>query len=266
MYRANFIRSQFADKKALEKKQEVAKKKVEKELLKQNKPDKPKVSDPIVAKKAKEWTVEDENLVKEMLNQHKSFEEIGVIAQRTPVAITFRHQMYVYELVMGGKTHEAVSKQLNLTIDKVKELCEKEELRLDVGKKNKEKWDANKVEKQEKKQIIEQEKEQKKSTPVVAKETNKTKKQQPIVLSDELSEIEELNNMKKVCMENNMNKEVEEMEILLKEKIRRRLENIKNNSQHNDQTKKNETEKNIKVVKKATILKDFDAEKELEKW
>jgi len=222
------MRSQFANKKADEKKQEAEKKKADKELQKQNKPEKlVKDVDPTVVKKAKEWTDEDANLVKQMLNEHKSFEEIALVVQRTPLAISFRQQMYVYELVSQGKTTNEVCTQLNLTLDKVKELCEKEEIRLGNGKKDKEKWEANKVLKNEKKQVIEQEKEQEK----VEKKIQKKAVAKVFIpdVDNDIKEITELTQVKKLMIENGMKEESEKLEMKIKEKLKERLEKIKIN-------------------------------------
>ncbi|AYV75270.1 MAG: hypothetical protein Terrestrivirus1_144 [Terrestrivirus sp.] len=238
MNRGYYVRSKFADKKAEDKKQKKIEKKQVEEVQQEKKifdllnvkndetaeddkttqdNDNKTVQDNKIAKKAKEWTVEDNELVKKMFNEHKSFEEIGLVLKRTPLAISFRHQMYVNELINGGKTDNEVSTLLNLTEEKVDELYQKEKTRIEKNKKQDE-------ERPLKRQLREQLKDEKK----VVKQNNQNKqKSGTISIDNEIKEIEELTRVKKLMLENGMNIMAQELDIEIKEKIKNQVTKIK---------------------------------------
>jgi hypothetical protein len=138
------------------------------------------------------WTRSDIELLHKLFLEHKSFDEISTILKRSSKSIEIRYQIYIYRLINEGKTLTDIAKLLNLKLDDVNDYCKKELLR---------------------------------------QERNKNKDNNSTSTKDDMIQIiEDMTRIKKLLQENDMKKEVEELDaqikLLLKDQLKEKFNKV----------------------------------------
>ena len=242
MQRNQFLRNQYAVKKATEKKGDIEEKKNTKLVKKKEieevneaktKEKIEKQNDPNVMKVNVKWSDEENNKFIEMMIQKKSLQEMSKELKRTETSIQFRiWNKYDYHRTKENKTNAEIAKIYNRTEKEIEDEFKKRDdiqiiatenktKNIEINKSSEEQSSENKI--SEKPESIKKTRKQKIENPEVQIKNR-------MLNDDTVKEIDILMQIKEQLIKNKMIEESEKIDMIINEKLKETVNIVLNTS------------------------------------